>query len=162
MENMELNEYFRIYAPEDDSNNCCFLCKKSIDGCSWSANAEPVAGWKARKASRRDAMNIRRDDDSHCSFKIFYCPEFEEGSATEDREYDEDKCIGMLEAIYKNAADDFKSAYKQKLKLERRNSELFENEIEIAESMMRECAFLLGKWTEKLKKIVEEELDLEG
>ena len=156
-----LNEYFRIYAPEETANNCCFICKKNIDGCSWSKNAEPVAGWKVRKESRRDAENIRRDDDAHCSFKIFYCPEFEEGDATEGREYDEDKCMDLLEAVYKNAADDYKSAYKRKLKLERRNAELFQNEIEIAECMMRECAFLLGKWTDKLKKIVEKELDSE-
>jgi len=155
MNDMKLEEYFRIYVPEDNANNCCMICKKMFGGCSWAERLEPIPGWKAKQTRRKSP------GANHDGYKIFYCPEFEEGDATEGREYDEDKCMDLLETIYKNTADDYKSAYKRKLKLEKRNSELFQNEIEIAESMMRECSFLLGKWTEKLKLIVEEELDLE-
>jgi hypothetical protein len=149
-----LEEYFRIYKPEENANNCCFICKKCVDGCSWSRDAEPIKGWKAATVAR---SGYYQQD----TYKIFYCPEFEEGDASKDREYDEEKCMGMLEAIYKSAAEDYKSAYKRKLKLERQNTPFCQNEIEIAESMMRECSFLLGKWTEKLKAIVEKEMKLE-
>ena len=143
-----------IYKPNDNANHCCFICKKNIDGCSWSRNLEPVKGWKA-VVDNRSGSYIGAD------YKILYCPEFEEGDSSKGKKYDAEKGMELLEVLYKGTADDYKRAYKQKLKLERRNATLFWNEIEIAENTMRECSFLLGKWTEKLKRIVEEELDLE-
>ena len=47
-----MEEYFRIYKPWEPANNCCFLCKKSIDGCSWSKDAKPVEGWKAAETKK--------------------------------------------------------------------------------------------------------------
>ena len=146
------SEDLRIYAPEDGANNCCYICKKSIDGCSWSRSLEPVKGWKAIECERKY---------SSPSYKILYCPEFEEGNAAKGREWDEDGCMNLVEALYKATADDFKNAYKKKLKLERYNAELFENEIEIAEGVMHNCSFLLGEWTEPLKAMVKNELGLE-
>lgn len=149
-----LEEYFRIYSPCEDANTCCFLCKKNIDGCSWANSFEPVEGWKAIKAEKRTSGSIQ-------GYKIFYCPEFEEGDSAEGREYDEDGCMRLLETIYRTAANDYKSAYKRKLKAERVNSSLSKSEIQAAETMMNSSAHLLGKWTEKLEQIVEEEMALE-
>ena len=152
---MTKEEYCRIYKPEDNANNCCWLCKKNIDGCSWAADFEPVAGWKANKIEKTRPYE-------QTTYKIFYCPEFEEGDSAKGREYDDERCFGLLEAIYRNAGNDYKNAYKRKLKLERRNSSLDRYEINVAENMMKECSFLLGKWTGKLKEIVEQELAEEG
>ena len=154
IDNKTLEEYFRIYKPWEAANNCCYICKKCIDGCSWSRSLEPIKGWKASKSEKRA-------DEPHDGYKIFFCPEFEEGNASEGREYDEDCCMDLLEAVYHNAAEDYKSAYKQKLKAERRGASLFREEIITAEGTMRECSYLLGEWTDKLKSMVEKELALE-
>ena len=146
-------EYFRIYAPWEEMNNCCILCKKCFGGCSWADNLEPVKGWKAKQVSKKTG--------EFASYKIYFCPEFEEGDAAEGCEYDENGCMDLLEAVYRNAAEDFKKAYKQKLKLERRGKSLYRDEIKFAEDMMRDCTFLLGGWAAKLMKAVEAELKVE-
>ena len=48
----------------------CFVCKKSINGCSWSKNFEPVDGWIAIKVK----LDGWRKTET---YKIFSCPEFE-------------------------------------------------------------------------------------
>jgi hypothetical protein len=145
-----MNEYFRIYAPWEPGNHCCVLCKKCIDGCSWANEFVPVKGWKAR-------MTLTADGKPY-SYKIFYCPEFEEGDAAKGRDYDKNGYLALLEAVYHDAANDYKKAYKRKLKAERRNDKASRKEIESAEGVMHSCSFLLDDWTEKLKKVVEEEM----
>lgn len=145
-----MNEYFRIYVPWKPGNNCCYLCKKGIDGCSWAKDFKPVKGWRAKMSQTADGQPY--------SYKIFYCPEFEEGDAAEGRECDKNGCMNLIEAIYKDAANNYRNAYRRKLKAERRNDKASRKEIEAAENVMFECSFLLGDWTEKLKKMVEAEM----
>lgn len=154
IDNKSAEEYLRIYAPWEPTNNCCFICKKCIDGCSWSKSLKPIPGWKAVKGKKKP-------DEAHYPYKIYFCPEFEEGDASKGREYDEENSFNLIEAIYRKAAEDFKEAYKRKLKTERLNSPLYEEEIRIAESVMIECSFLLGEWADILKEKVEKELELE-
>lgn len=149
-----MEEYFRIYKPWEAANNCCLICKKCIDGCSWSQSLEPIKGWKASKSAKRT-------NDTLESYKIFFCPEFEEGDASEGREYDEGCFMGLLESVYRIAAEDYRNAYKRKLKAERFESPFNQNEITMAESVMLECSMLLGEWTERLETMVEKEMALE-
>lgn len=143
-------ERLRIYAPETAANNCCFICKKNIDGCRWARDGEPVEGWKA--------VENKRKEYDQSGYKILFCPEFEEGDSSEGTMYDEESCMKLLELIVGSAADDYKRAYRSKLKSERLGAELFARSIQSAEMEMLMCSHLLGKHTEKLKRIVEEEL----
>ena len=63
---MSIEEYDRIYVPQEAVNNCCFLCSKSVNGCNWSKRFQPVKGWIAAETRM-----------TH-SYKIFWCPEFDE------------------------------------------------------------------------------------
>lgn len=96
------------------------------------------------------------------SYKIYYCPEFEEGDGAEGCEYDEEGCMNLLEAMYRRTAEDFREAYKKKMKLERLRKPLYEDEIRAAEHMMDNCTYLLGNWAEKIMRAVETEKENEG
>lgn len=150
MNNRELDENLRIYKPDVSANECCVICKKNIDGCSWSRKLEPVEGWQAIETDRVTY-------GVHGSYKILYCPEFEEGDSSKGRDFDRDACNNLIEAVYRNAAADYRNAYKRKLKAERHPLP-DKREIEFAEQRMFECSFLLGKWTDQLKEMVEKEM----
>lgn len=145
-----IDEYFRIYAPWESANTCCYLCKNCIDGCAWARELTPVEGWKAKATE----CSQRAD-----GYKIYYCPEFVEGDAAEGREYDAGGLMNLLEAVYRHAAEDYKKAYKSKVKAENRNPTLFKKEIKNAKSTMLSCSFLLGDWTEKIEQMADEEME---
>ena len=53
------------------SDQICWLCKKATNsGCNWSKSFQPVDGWKAIPAETSSGS---------ATYKIIYCPEFEEG-----------------------------------------------------------------------------------
>lgn len=49
----------------------CFTCKKACGKCNWSRDAKPVDGWKAIPTY------IPENERCKDSFKILYCPEYE-------------------------------------------------------------------------------------
>ena len=62
------------------SGQPCWTCKKACGGCSWSGvgpdgrpKFEPVKGWKARKIRKHDNGNVVME-----TYKILFCPEYEE------------------------------------------------------------------------------------
>lgn len=150
MNNRELDENLRIYKPHVSANECCVICKKNIDGCSWSRKLEPVEGWEAIETDRKTYA-------AHGNYKILYCPEFEEGDSSKGREKDSECIMNLLEAVYRLAAEDYKSAYQKKLEAERSNHR--DNyEISAAKRTMIECSVLLGEYTAQLKESVETQM----
>lgn len=63
---MSVEEYERIYSPEEAANACCFICQKAIAGCLWSKYFAPIPGWIAAYSR-----------GTH-SYKVFWCPQFRE------------------------------------------------------------------------------------
>lgn len=90
-------EYMRIYDPNNTSNECCTLCKKACGDCEWSKHLQPIDGWIA--APTNNAIKN--------GFKIFYCPEFEEGTATAE-DYDQEACIRLLEKLCEDSGDEYR------------------------------------------------------
>ena len=65
---MSIAQYNRIYQPERGANEGCFKCaKSSCGGCSWAKDFTPVEGWIAETVKYNN------------SYRIYWCPEFEEG-----------------------------------------------------------------------------------
>ncbi len=54
----------------------CWDCINACGGCSWSANGEPVPGWKAEPVIIRNNMGRDPDDFSAKSYRIYACPQF--------------------------------------------------------------------------------------
>lgn len=50
----------------------CWTCKKCYGSCEWSATFEPVPGWVAIP------INIPQNGEHAASFKIIYCPKYEQ------------------------------------------------------------------------------------
>lgn len=151
---IENEEYMRIYRPDIKSNNCCFLCKKCAGGCSWSRSFEPVDGWKAEKTLH---VNYTDEHDGE-SYKILFCPEFEEGDPLDDGEMDYEGAMNLLEKIVASAVEDFKAAVKQKMQAEREIAKgcdkikamQAETTIQSCLQTMRSCRFVLGDHCETL------------
>lgn len=58
----------------NERGQICWRCKKATGGCSWSSFLQPVEGWNAipTMVKNREGKSI------YNSFKILYCPLFEE------------------------------------------------------------------------------------
>lgn len=151
---IENEEYIRIYRPDLKTNNCCFLCQNCAGGCSWSRSFEPVDGWKAEK-TYFDSYTHEHEEGS---YKILFCPEFVEGETTRFDEVDHEGTMNLLERIVSSAAEDFKSAVKQKIKAEREiargcdriKAMQAETTIQSCLQTMRSCRFVLGDHCETL------------
>ena len=51
----------------------CWTCKNFCGGCAWSRDFKPVRGWEATKD------HIERNGALADTYRIIYCPEWEEG-----------------------------------------------------------------------------------
>lgn len=99
------SEYKRIYAPKEKANTCCWLCSKSIDGCSWSRDGQPVEGWKAvRRVYGRSKVA------TNYTYKIYFCPEFEEGDAAKGRELNGNGIIRLWETVAAGIGEEYRKA----------------------------------------------------
>lgn len=156
---IENEEYMRIYRPDIKSNNCCFLCKKCAGGCSWSKSFEPVDGWKAEKTIFDGATHEGE------SYKILFCPEFEEGDPLDECEIDNVGALNLLEKIVALAAEDFKAAVKQKLNAEREiakgcdkiKATQAKTTIQSCLNTMATCRFVLGDHCDTLLNMATKE-----
>lgn len=95
----------RIYAPKEKANTCCWLCKKAIDGCSWSRDGQPVDGWKAVRQ-----LYGRSKESTNYTYKIYFCPEFEEGDAAKGRKLNGAGIIKLWETVVAGIGEECRKA----------------------------------------------------
>lgn len=139
-------EYLRIYVPKrGDANECCFICKKNAGGCAWSREFKPIPGWQATKREQSTFHEL-----GGFSYKIHYCPEFEEGDSAKGQNYDTERCMDLLEAVYRAAAYDYKKAFEEKRALSKKKPGLHRSEIFRLNIEMSECANFLGPYAPRL------------
>lgn len=107
---MDPFEYDRIYKPDADTNTCCFLCKKCVGLCAWSADFKEIPGWKVKITETKARLN---PEETGC--KILFCPEFEEGDSSDPATWDDNGVLLFFENVLSKASEDFRSAYKDYL-----------------------------------------------
>lgn len=59
----------------NEKGQICWRCKNATGGCSWSRFLQPVDGWTAIPTTIKNTA----EGDTYNSFKILYCPLFDEG-----------------------------------------------------------------------------------
>lgn len=158
---VESEEYLRIYRPNEDANNCCFLCRKAAGQCNWSADGTPVNGWKIRETAPRN-----RGKSIEPGTKILYCPEFVEGTILDVEHPDEDGLMKLFEKMVIDAANEFKNAYKRLLEAKfalkhgcsEWEEETLKKIIDKCLYYMEKAELLLGSNCETLKNRAEKEL----
>lgn len=99
------SEYKRIYAPKEKANTCCWLCSKSVDGCSWSRDGQPVKGWKAVRR-----VYGRSEESTDYTYKIYFCPEFKEGDAAKGRKLNGAGTIKLWETVAAGIGEEYRQA----------------------------------------------------
>lgn len=154
-------EYLRIYEPDDDINNCCYLCRKAAGQCNWSADGTPVKGWRIRKTAPRN-----RGRGTEPGTKILFCPEFVEGTIADVEDPNEDGLMKLFEKLVRDAAKEFKNSYKRLLEAEYAlkhgcsewETEALEKTIDKCLYYMENAELLLGSNCRTLKIRAEKEL----
>lgn len=59
--------------PSYQNQQPCWTCKNCINGCSWALFLKPVEGWNAIPTTI-----LGYNGNKLPSYKILYCPEYEE------------------------------------------------------------------------------------
>ena len=80
----------------DEKYTLCFSCAKACNsGCTWSAVAQPVAGWTAYP--------------THQGYMVTECPEFVEDDEHRNRPatFDHDGVMKMLEVMVRQMREDY-------------------------------------------------------
>lgn len=106
-------DYCVVYEPDRVTNTCCEKCSKAFNGCSWARELKPVEGWVATPFEYRTNAT---DPSKEISYKIFYCPEFDDQSPVEYMDDNRQGFEKLMTAYFYQAQIDYRRLLKEIIK----------------------------------------------